>query len=1080
MVCFLFNFLEGSLPQTESEIYGEFTKHMILRTSYRVSNESNNECIKSLDDLAPPQKEIFSKICRLAYEMTTLSKQAMEQTDIKSFFDVKEYLGLLTVDRIATRLGFQKMYTFLHLTAQEYLAAYYISKLDEKEQLKVIKKYGKQNLMQQVWKFFCGLAQKFNVESSQQQFKALLGNCGYGTLYRVQCCFESQSSYFCDVAFEDSSLSFAENFLSSSNFEEVAYVLSNTEHNCVRKLSFDGCIFGKEEVSVLLKKSDSEKLASVTTLCLSGYNTEQWGVMKYLVHSLSSLEVLDVSRSHIQKEEICGFFENLNHPNINRIQISSRGCVLHYVRGINLMVVEESMYTDQPYLVFPYSTSIQEVMPVKVLSRELFTLDSEFYKKIISLSVLKNVFSASNLSCICELLSRFPNLLSFYCSHNYLGASVLPETCSSLQRLDVSFNCLGNKGAEATASILKQCPLLLELNIASNHIGSSGAKSLAVALKTCNKLEKLVLHSNDIRTEGVQALAKSMKHWPNFTFLDVSSNSLNSESANVLSIGLKKCPSHTFQEMRIGNNAIGDSGLKSLASALRKCTTLDISSNAISSTGLKAIAGILKRIKQLDISGNILDGVNLEIILAKCASLSKLTLKCITDPEKMSLQLPSVADVIKKNSLCLLALDISQNTQDCGALAYCNLKHCIQLRELNFSHTPLGTSLGSLHDLPRCLSCLSQLTTLSLSFTQIEQEGAKLLANGLISCTNLRKLFIDNNNIGDVGAVAIAIIIIRNCQQLQILDVSSNNIGDRGAFYFAKALEKSENLCKLNISHNDIKSDGESFLCEALEHCVKINCLNFSKLSLEHLPQSLKSFIYIRKLHISHNSVNTKHLSEGLKCCMNLQELYVSSCRIRTPGAKEIVSSLSETCYVLDISSNCIDSFVDVILYIKDQSSLSYLDYTKNSLKLHSLHHRFSYSKLQTLNISEISLDDEKLELLSNSLQHCTKLQHLYIARNAFTIYRLKALASILKCFPMLQTLDVSGNNIGDEGAEILADSLHNNPILTTLCIYHCRISQTGVRALDTALNSDTGRVRTRIVHTHCLPPPVFESSTFR
>ena len=308
MVCFLFNELEDDLPQTETEIYAEFTKYMILRTLYR-EGEFKRMCIESFDDLAPSHKEIFHKICRLAYEMTTLSKQVLKQNDIRSFFNVEESLGLLTVDRTATRLGFQNIYTFLHLTAQEYLAAYYISKLDDKEQLKLIEEYGKQNQMQQVLKFFCGLAR--TVDNSQLKFKALLGHSEYGTLYRVQCCFESQLTYFCDNAIEDNSLSFAENFLSSSNFEEVAYVVSNTKHNPVKKLSFDGCIFGKEEVSVLLKKSDSEKLAVVTSLCLSGYHncsTEQWGVVKYLVHCLASLEELDVSHSGIKMKEILYFF----------------------------------------------------------------------------------------------------------------------------------------------------------------------------------------------------------------------------------------------------------------------------------------------------------------------------------------------------------------------------------------------------------------------------------------------------------------------------------------------------------------------------------------------------------------------------------------------------------------------------------------------------------------------------------------------------------------------------------------------------------------------------------------------------
>ena len=709
--------------------------------------------------------------------------------------------------------------------------------------------------------------------------------------------------------------------------------------------------------------------------------------------------------------------------------------------------------TDQPYQIIPYSISVDEVMPVKALSRDLDKLDSELYKKRKGISAFKNMFSANNLSCIRGLLSQLPNLPSFYFSHNYVGASVLTETCSSLRRLDVSFNCLGNKGAEAIANTLKQCPLLLELNISSNHIGSGGAKALAEALETCTKLEKLVLHSNSIRTEGVQALAKSMEHWTNFTSLDVSSNSLTSEAAEILATGLKKCPSCSFQEMLIGNNAIEDSGLRCLAFALKKCTTVDVSFNMISVTGLKAIAGSLKNIQQLNISGNSQDG----------GSLSKLQLGHINNSDKESLQFLNAAKVTRDNSSSLLTLD---------------LQHCVQLRELNVSHTHLAASRRGFDTFSNCLSCLSQLTTLSLSFIQIEPEGTKLLANSLISCTNLCKLLIDNNNIGDVGAADIA-TIIEKCHYLQVLDVSSNNIGTFGAGWLARVLERCESLCEFNISNNNITSDGEKLLCKALEHCVNIRSLNFSKSSLKHLPHSLKSFTNLQKLQISHNSVNTETLSKGLENCKYLQELYISSCRIISPGVTEIASSLSRTCCVLDISGNKIDSLTDVLSNLQDHSSLSHFDFSKNP-PLFSCERSFKFlkcTKLQTFIVSEISLSDGKLSLIADSLQCCTILQHLCIARNRISIHGLKALARVLKYFPMLQTLDVSGNIIGDEGAEILAASLQNNSILTTLGVYDCEISQTGVRILDTALNSHTGRVRTRIVSTHCLPPPVFETN---
>ena len=55
MVCFLFNIMEDNLPQTETGIYCEFTKYMILRTLYR-EGESSDVCIESFDDLTLPQK----------------------------------------------------------------------------------------------------------------------------------------------------------------------------------------------------------------------------------------------------------------------------------------------------------------------------------------------------------------------------------------------------------------------------------------------------------------------------------------------------------------------------------------------------------------------------------------------------------------------------------------------------------------------------------------------------------------------------------------------------------------------------------------------------------------------------------------------------------------------------------------------------------------------------------------------------------------------------------------------------------------------------------------------------------------
>ncbi len=80
----------------------------------------------------------FSQICKLAYKKTLSSKQVMKQSEVKDFFrdDVSHFWGLINVDKIAGISGLQGVYTFLHLTFQEYIAAYYLCKLPVEEQNK--------------------------------------------------------------------------------------------------------------------------------------------------------------------------------------------------------------------------------------------------------------------------------------------------------------------------------------------------------------------------------------------------------------------------------------------------------------------------------------------------------------------------------------------------------------------------------------------------------------------------------------------------------------------------------------------------------------------------------------------------------------------------------------------------------------------------------------------------------------------------------------------------------------------------------------------------------------------------------
>ena len=70
------------------------------------------------------------------------------------------FLGLLTVECTYGEYGCEDLYTFQHLTFQEYLAAFHVSQLNEENLKELIKSKASGVVnMYNVWKLYCGLVE---------------------------------------------------------------------------------------------------------------------------------------------------------------------------------------------------------------------------------------------------------------------------------------------------------------------------------------------------------------------------------------------------------------------------------------------------------------------------------------------------------------------------------------------------------------------------------------------------------------------------------------------------------------------------------------------------------------------------------------------------------------------------------------------------------------------------------------------------------------------------------------------------------------------------------------------------------
>ena len=958
MICFLYDRALGSdLPQTETQVYVDFTKSTILRMLYR--DDRNSEMyIKSLTDLPEPLNQplnrVYSAICKLAFEMTSSSRQVMNQAEVKDFFNYKYSLGLITVDRRAMSCGFQKMYTFLHLTFQEFLAAFYISSQEEEEQLKLIKKFGGAIQMKQVWKFYCGLIQS---ESNSRKFTTLISQSQHGTLFNVQCTFEYQQPRACDSVVEKHSLIFTDHYLTSSDLTAIAYVVLNTKEQCIMKIGFDKCTIGTEEVDFFLKKAH-DRLSVITTLCYHGHDcvTEQLSVVNTLMHSLPSLKILDLSNTNLSTKEVKALTNQLSHPNLQIVKVGSTGNPLY----------------SSPHL------------PLQLAKRF-----SSGCSKLVNVC-----FSGSDNPCLPAGPTPFP--FYFYCNHPHLNM------CSCILRpieiqvlsddLKCSRNCtelrlagcgIDDTAASCLAEGLNYCKSLRIFDLSCNDIGDAGAVALAnVGLIHCIDLEILELSGNSIGSKGAASLANSIKLYQKLRTLNLSLNRIGDVGVRALANSGLKTSAH-LEILSLNCNNIGDKGAFSLADNINKSLQkIDLSLNRICNAGAKAVVTATKCLVYLcndsitNTDGILRDNVDFHTLTFRRCNFQDSSILCLLHfLEKY---------VVDHGVSHVSAFDISCNSISCHgakALSRC-LKYFIHLKELNISDNHIG-SQGAIIIAESFEHFACHLDKLEMRRNDIRDEGAEALADALQYCTKLCALDISYNNTQDSAAMVALGGALKHCH-LQDLILSYNYIGCDGACSIASSF--SWYLCKLHIKSCGIDVEGCKAIAKALHHCINLRELDISS---NYMPQSC-----------------TVELAEALKHCTKLCKLDISFNNIGCDGAKVIANSLSHcTCLEeLAISNSSLGSDGAYFLarsFIKYES-LFELDISCNGIGnegCNAIAKALRYCiHLRELNISKnfISYDDAKV-LIEALLKHCTDLKTLDIRNNRIGNTECKVITQMLQ-----------------------------------------------------------------------------------
>ena len=1055
MVCYLFDVMGDKLPRTETEMYTKFTTYTLLRT---LTREQKIDSLFSPENLPSLEKRSFQQICKLAFEKTATSKQVMKKSEIidsiGNISSGNESMGLITVDCIASVCGFEDLYTFLHLTFQEYLAAYHIWKLEEEKQLKVINDYCGEKHMGVVWKFYCGLV---DFRKQEQNLKKIMSD--KDDLFNVHCAFESQQTVTCNYvvrAAECGALTFKSHFLTPSDMTAIGYVIKNSEYP-VEKVILDKCKMGQEGVKALIDEA-GDKILSVKALSFHGKDClmEQFELLNTCLQNIVSIEVLDLSNTNLGSKKVKLLTENLTLPNLQVIKFS---CSV-FQKSI---AIKEKHISHLRLLKFN-SLKLRQVILVdgdihehKDIIISAFGLSPFLYGcgSTKSLNLQDHPFELNELEILSNSIKRFSCCTNLILTNCKIGDNVgALKSLSLLESFDISVNSISDSGAITVAENIQHCTTLQSLNMSFNNIGDSGATAIAKKLIYLTKLRELNLSYNQIGDEGAIAIASAAKDCDSIEILYLWNQRITEAGASTVS-SLKADFELEVHVLNLTKTVL------TAFDALRSSVSFDFTK--IKFVNLKClndqeyIIKALAYLKQLK---------NIEKLNFNCCNFNMDGIKALADGLAHCTNLYTLN--LGRNSI---------NADGSKALAD-SLVHCTNLHTLDLGSNNIDTD-GAKALADSLMHC-TNLHTLDLGSNGIGTDGAKALADSLVHCTNLHTLDLGSNNIDTDGIKALA-DGLKHCTHLHTLNLNSNRIDAYGAKALADYLMHCTSLQKLDLSGNtidiDLRSynsttDGIKVLADGLKHCTHLHTLNLSSILIgsegaKALADSLMHCTNLHILDLSSNRIGTdgaKALADSLVHCTNLHTLDLGSNRIGTDGAKALADSLMHctNLHTLDLGSNGIGTdgakaFSDSLVH---RTNLHTLDLGSNNIDTDGIKALADGLKhcthLHTLNLSSILIGSEGAKALADCLMHCTNLHTLDLGSNSIDTDGAKALADSLMHCTNLHTLDLGSNWIGTDGAKALADSLVHCTNLHTLDLGSNNIDTDGIKALADGLKHCT------------------------
>ena len=601
---------ETLVPKTMTELYFSLI-HDLLRCHHNDDLE-----VHSFNDLSKDAPDIYQQLCilgKIAYEGIRNDQQVIfHRKDFETMgLSLKNFetLGLMRrVRELYVGEATAVSCNFLHLTVQEYLAAFHLSRQPVEKQIETLSVYAQKRHFQMVLRFLCGIS-KFKGYLNEQQ---LIEDSGYDsasgirkvTFDTLHWLFEAHDSKVIAKVLGSSDIQLHGQFRTVTPFDcfVLGYCVSHS--NCTWKIDLGYCHIGDEGVEMLVRGAVEEEThctGGFSEMKLSGNDVTSEGVkhlLSFPKQSINILKALNLSPNKLDSESCAVLAHLIPHmPHLRILNLSDnhnigQGGTVPLITSLTAHNSLEELELGRTGIGMEDCRALSELLSSSTSLKKLHIngndLPPEAVELIISglnhnttlkwLNMGYSHYSLQNTISLASVLRTNHTLVDLglgRCNIDSDGACQLASalcTNDTLQKLDLSGNPIGVKEAFEFAEMLRTNHTLVDLCLECCNIDSDGGCQLASALCTNDTLQVLNLWGNPVGVKGATAFAEMLR--TNHTLVDLNLQLCNIDSDGGCQLASALCTNDTLQKLNLWGNPIGVRGATAFAETLRTNCTL--------------------------------------------------------------------------------------------------------------------------------------------------------------------------------------------------------------------------------------------------------------------------------------------------------------------------------------------------------------------------------------------------------------------------------------------------------------------------------------------------------------------------